>query len=445
MANKPNDTPPKTESEAADTGPSDVEIANPKIDSTEHTGAGETAAIDVAPDTKENSLPPRRGGIIGVVIGTAVAVILIFGLAVGSWPYWSPQLAALIPAPQQDVAEAERLDTLEGRIGAAEAGLAGTAAQVAEHKQDVVAELKALQAARQAVGKQLDAATARLADVEQSLAVLRETATNGGVVDDGAGLSAMDTRIAALEQAGASTDQLRQRLDALAARMAVEETRDAAIADLARRNQELADAVGALTGRLSDVEAARASAGDAADAGADANLLVAIADLRRVLGTSRAFEEALSAVVQAADGEADLEAVVLPLRPLAAKGIPTRDHLRSRFAAVAQAMVNADAASGGDGWFDQTANRLRGLITIRRVGGGPSRTDVDAAVSHAETALAAGELAAAVASLENLSGPAADTAADWLSDARGRLAAEQVLATLDGRAARASAGTSGGN
>jgi hypothetical protein len=85
------------------------------------------------------------------------------------------------------------------------------------------------------------------------------------------------------------------------------------------------------------------------------------------------------------------------------------------------------------------------LITIRRVGGGPSHTDVDSAVSRAETALISGELAVAVTSLGSLSGPAADVAEDWLSDARGRLVAEQVLATLDGRAALALAGTGGGN
>lgn len=441
MAKKSTNTPAKVGARTRAPRPSGVKILNSKVDSTgqaEEVGASTT---NFEAEAVQNLTPHQRGGIISVVIGTVVAVILIAGSVVATWPYWASRLATLVPASQQDIAEAEWLSALEGRIGKAEASLVDTVAKVAENQKDVEAELKALQAHQQILSEEIASTLVRLAHLGQALTVLRETSISGGIVEVNAELGAMGTRIAALELVGAPRDQLSQPLDGLVARMAVEEMRDAAIANLAMRNQELADAVGALTGRMSEVDAARSSTGD----GADANLLVAIADLRRLLVGSRSFEDAFSTVVRAADGDAELKALVEPLRLHAAKGVSTRDQLRSRFAAVAQSMVNADATSSGNGWFGQAANTLRGLITIRRVGGGPSHTDVDSAVSRAETALISGELAVAVTSLGSLSGPAADVAEDWLSDARGRLVAEQVLATLDGRAALALAGTGGGN
>lgn len=446
MAEKPTDT--SSQAETKDPG-SGAEIADTSSPDVPQAGAEDVNAEQAMPDSEpqadaaQNSPPPRRGGVIGVVIGTVVAVILIIGSAVGTWPYWSPMLAALIPPPQADSGVTDRLDVLEERLGDAQRTSAETAAQASEYEQTVAAELAALQAARQALVTELDRAAARLSDLEVSLKSLQETAANGGVADQGAGPGALEARLAALEQAGASTDQLRQELDSLTAGMEQEESRDAVIATLSQRNEDLANSVAALTGRMSDVEKARLRGSGAGGAGPE--LLVAIAGLRRVLVTSQPFDAALDAVMQAADGDAGVGQTVAPLQPLAATGIPTRDQIRSRFDTVAKAMLNADATTAGDGWIDQTASRLKGLITVRRVGAGPSRTNIDNAIAHAESALAAGELVVAVASLEKLSEPAINAAAEWLADARARLAAEQTLADLDLRAAGATVGTSRGN
>jgi hypothetical protein len=65
-------------------------------------------------------------------------------------------------------------------------------------------------------------------------------------------------------------------------------------------------------------------------------------------------------------------------------------------------------------------------VTIRRIEG-PSQTGSEAAVNAAQTALARGDLAGAVAALDPLTGANAEAARPWMRMARERLAAEAAL------------------
>ena len=81
-------------------------------------------------------------------------------------------------------------------------------------------------------------------------------------------------------------------------------------------------------------------------------------------------------------------------------------------------------------WREQALARLRGLVTIRRIDS-LSRTGSaggsNGAVGAAQAALARGDLAGAVAALEQLTGADAEAARPWLLMARERLAAETAL------------------
>ncbi|HKO07964.1 MAG TPA: hypothetical protein VJ487_09650, partial [Alphaproteobacteria bacterium] len=67
--------------------------------------------------------------------------------------------------------------------------------------------------------------------------------------------------------------------------------------------------------------------------------------------------------------------------------------------------------------------------TGERAGSAP-----DALLSRAEVRLQAGDLAAAVAALGGLSGPAADAMKPWLEGAKARLAVDAAAAELSTRA-----------
>jgi hypothetical protein len=115
----------------------------------------------------------------------------------------------------------------------------------------------------------------------------------------------------------------------------------------------------------------------------------------------------------------------------AATAPPTEAALRLSFPALAQAALAADHPAPGEKPFLQRVwAEAQDLITIRQgehvLVGNPAA----GILAHAQTALDAGDLAGAVASLDTLSGPAAQALAAWLDQAHGLLAARAALAEL---------------
>ena len=77
-------------------------------------------------------------------------------------------------------------------------------------------------------------------------------------------------------------------------------------------------------------------------------------------------------------------------------------------------------------WGDQALARLRGLVTIRRIGG-TAQTGPETAERAGQAALVRGDLAGAVAALEAPDAANGDAIRPWLRMARERLAAETAL------------------
>ena len=110
---------------------------------------------------------------------------------------------------------------------------------------------------------------------------------------------------------------------------------------------------------------------------------------------------------------------------------PTEAALRLAFPAAAQAALAAGRPAPGDKPFmERIWAEAQDLVTIRQgehvLVGDPAA----GVLAHARTALDAGDLAGAVASVGSLSGPAAQALAAWLDQARGLLAARAALADL---------------
>jgi uroporphyrinogen-III synthase len=119
------------------------------------------------------------------------------------------------------------------------------------------------------------------------------------------------------------------------------------------------------------------------------------------------------------------------LTPLAAhgeRGIATREALAARFATLVQDITRAPQRRGEAPW-ERAVDNLTGLVRVRPVGevAGPAP---EAVVARAERRLRAGDLAAAVDELGQLSGAAAQAAAPWRNEALARLSAERILSGL---------------
>ena len=261
------------------------------------------------------------------------------------------------------------------------------------------------------------------------------------------GLDALAARLAALEaRAGGGAGVPADAVAALERRVRSLEddpTRDAlahALGEWAEQRAVLEAELATLGTRLAQFEAE--SARQAAADGRLVALVLATGGLTAALGSSRPFTPALDTLRGVAGGDPEIDDALARLAPLAATGAATLDGLRARYPQAATAIVRAAPAGDDADWIDETVTRLSQLVTIRRTGGAMDPASLDGRLVAVEAALAAGDLAQAIAVFETLMpGSAEDAragdasagdgrAAEWLRDARARHAADAALAGL---------------
>ena len=245
-------------------------------------------------------------------------------------------------------------------------------------------------------------------------------------------LAAIAGDLAALKQAGPGADPA--RLAAIEERLAEIGARAERVGDAERRLGAVEERMTVLGERL---DSARARAGAASLAERDVVLL----GLALALGHGQPFA-ALRADAAAHLEKAGAEGAVLAreleaLGAFAASGVPRLATLRARLAALDLSPPSPSGAgtapgSEGGGLWERAMARLRGLVTIRRVGEDDSRRGVPGdVVEAARRAAAAGDLAGALRALEAVEATAlpADAAralAGWREAARARLRADAV-------------------
>jgi len=181
-------------------------------------------------------------------------------------------------------------------------------------------------------------------------------------------------------------------------------------ATLAAINDELAGVRGAVNG--------------------DTALLLAGLQLRDAVRFDAPFAKEHATIARLAGDDPEFTAALAAIAPFAAAGVPGVESLRESFPDMAAAVVAAQrAAEVGEGWLSGAVKRVSNLVSFRPVGSvdgdGPG-----AAAARAEVHLDGGDLAAAVAELEGLSGDAAAAAADWIAQAKSRLAVDGALDEL---------------
>jgi hypothetical protein len=326
-------------------------------------------------------LSGRRGA---AVIGFATALI-VFGLLVITGPFWAPSVAPLFTgghAPA-DGAVVERLNQLE-----------------AARREDQQ-------------------------KTNQGLAAAQKSAS-----DTAATLQQLERRIAAVEsKPGAAVGdlaELRQELKSLDARPTVWASE---LGDLRQQLEKLASANAGLNSRVAALEKTE-QAQNAADP-TDTALLLTLLRIREAIEVARPFAAEYDAFAALARARPEIAAAVAPLAEPAKNGVAGRAVLVQRLHALAGTIATAEAPPADDDWSERAWARLRGLVTIRRVDGA-GQSAPEAALSAADRALMAGDLAAAVSALDRLTGPAAEAARPWLEMARQRLAAETALHQVEG-------------
>lgn len=332
-----------------------------------------------------------RGDSLGIFVLLVLAAIAGGLIAV----YWPWMMNASDASDMND-----RVAALETRVGEIAAGKAPKAAASAFQ-----AERSDLAALKLRVG----ADEARLDSLEKNGNVPPDVAAK--LEADEKSLAQLNTALAAAQKSESDTNaaigalqknvppDLPQRLDGMAAK-----------ADTA-----------ALDARVAKLEAR-----DTTAAMKHAASVLALAELVRVSDTDASFANELAAL-RALSPAPELDAL-----SHYAKGVPTRAMLGDHFSATADAILAAERRGHAKDWLSRLWASFENLVSVRRVGNVKGNS-TEAHVARAEYDLKSGGLQGAVNELDALKGPARDAAAQWLADAKARLAVTQDTRALTNR------------
>ena len=319
---------------------------------------------------------------------TLLLLLVIAGVALS--PFWAPAVAPLLP-----------WSTKPASMAAADPALAARVTALEERPPPPAADLGSIKSLLAAQTQRLDQLQAALnADSHDQVAAADKTA-----------LQQLAERVAAVE--------------AQSAGQAASKT-----AESGKLEQELARLNTELTGfgdRLSALERRVSSEGSTDRTGTA--LLLAVLQMSEAVVKGRPFPAAYDTFKRLAQDDPALLAGAAPLAEAARAGVASQAVLRQRLDDLGGEIARASKPAGKSRWWEQALDRIRKLVTIRRIGV-TAHAGPEAAVSSAQSALSGGDLAAAVLALGSLSGANAEISQPWLRMARDRLAAEAALAHL---------------
>ena len=156
------------------------------------------------------------------------------------------------------------------------------------------------------------------------------------------------------------------------------------------------------------------------------------ARLSSALESGLPFASELSLLAPLAQGDAKLGEVIAVLQPYAQAGVASRTSLAASFPAVAKAALADDLAD--DSFGERLLGKIKGLVSLRRVGADVQGDAVDAKLARAEAALEAGDIAKAVDLVKSLPPQTAKATSAWLARAEAHLAAKRAVEQLSSHA-----------
>ena len=402
------DPEPAISEPAETTSPDPTAPHEPVTAGPSRSAAGNSASTPWAGPGGPAPLPQRRGSAVALA---ALAAALIALAAVLTQPWWSSRLGLSAPSP--DVAGADRLAEAEQRLSALDGRL-------------------------DRIDGTLDGLGAQLTALGDSLAALGERDGTAAEPTLPPAIEALPERFGLLER------QIADLADAMQQPPPPAPQTITALAELRAQTEQLRTGLSEVREQLAvapqlreQIAAQEATATRRAETAA---LMLAAGQLRAALAGDQPFAEDLAALRDLAGDRPGFAETIEPLAARAGSGIPTLAGLRETFPETARAVTQAGQSEklaeslgtepDSQGWVDSTISRLSSLVTVRPVGDAVEGEGPAARVARAEARLDAGDLDAAVAELSSLTGAPAEGAADWLAQARARLAADAAAAKL---------------
>ncbi|HRI76852.1 MAG TPA: uroporphyrinogen-III synthase [Alphaproteobacteria bacterium] len=167
---------------------------------------------------------------------------------------------------------------------------------------------------------------------------------------------------------------------------------------------------------------------EAKDLGAAAMLLT-MNELRGNIGGGQSFESDLQIIQKYAKDDPEMQVALKRVAPYARSGVLSRQTLQKEFRNIAADIVMAKLQGEDASVRERVLLRLSKYAKMRKVDDIEGNT-VDASVARAELLLDQGDIKAAIKELQSLEGAPADTAAPWLAQAEGHVAADESSQVL---------------
>ncbi len=365
-------------------------------------------------------------GLIGGVIGGAVAAFATVFLLMGGDADTTAALEDRLTAAEQQVGE---LDSLNGRIAALE----NQPAEAADGTSEFAARLEALETDLAALSQgaaepsasgdgELDGRIAALQQQLDGLAGMEAKieslgseiqAASQAQQTNASALASLETVLPTLESTLTSTGQAVEQATAKTA------TLDQSIEALNGDIEALSTRVGDAEGRLDHI-------GGAYQRGAA--MVVAIGDIDRAVSNSEPFDSALQSLKLLLRDESPVGESIAVLEPLAVDGVPSLTELKGDYGSMASRVLLAE--EGDKTLADQVSNNVFGILNMRPSGGDVAGDNSRAVLARAQARLSDSDLVATIGELQALGDVASAEAAGWIERAQNRLSAEAAVVDL---------------
>ncbi|HEY8964056.1 MAG TPA: mitofilin family membrane protein [Alphaproteobacteria bacterium] len=324
-----------------------------------------------------------------LIVIIAVAGIVLFG---GQERQQSNQIASL----------QNRVGTLEGQAPAPNGLPASLDATISDLQGQVQSITRAIGATGQDLAANGATLVQRLSTLEQQLA---SNPNLQGVVQQ---MQGMATNPQTAGDWQSAIQELRSVVAGLQGRM---DGLDVALQQAKTENAALGSTLANATGR--DLSAAA--------------MLLALTQLREAVDRQTPFADDLALLRQVAAGtDPELAASVDKLAPYAEDGVLSSNGLKNELSGLSQDIITAKLKGEDVSLKDRIMARLQGLFSLKKDGipvtGGEERT----LIAQAQTQLDNNDVAGAMATLQQLEGPAAAAAQPWQAQAAATLAVQQI-------------------
>jgi hypothetical protein len=205
-----------------------------------------------------------------------------------------------------------------------------------------------------------------------------------------------------------------------------------ALERLDHRTGELEQQLGAVTTQLGTLQAQLAETTGRANAAADRTATLAMVELVTALRRPGGFELELAALRGTLPEMGELKPLLAQIEPYAVTGVPAAGHLRQEFSRISTRTQWSQRGYLSVAWV------MRLLPWRQSASAAPPAAPDDASqlLSQASAQLGSGDLAGAAATVQSIRGPAQEALADWLEDAKARIAADAVAQRLNDQIGR---------